>query len=77
MPTETSDNWIIFSARPELIIRNMLENPEMNAVDGTIDIGDRCYLVNKGNVEFIVNVHPKETTAVGNPLVRKIMMKGN
>ena len=77
MPTINGDNWIIFQARPELIIKCMLENPDTGEVDGAIDISDRVYPVSKGVVEFIVHVHPEETSAVGNPLVREMMMRGN
>lgn len=73
VPTANGENWIFFSAMPEKVIADMLENPETNKVDGYIEIYD-IYPVSRDNVEYIVYVHPHEVKPVENPFVRKLLM---
>ena len=65
--------WIIFSARAEKIIEDMLENPDTNKVDGRIIIKD-VIQQSKDIVEFVVHVHPNEITMNENPYVREILL---
>ena len=67
------DSWVIFSARAEKVIEDMLENPDNDKVAGRIEIQD-IYAISKDQVEFVVYVHPLEMRAQENPYVRKIMM---
>ena len=64
--------WIIFSARAEKIIEDMLENPDTNKVDGTVIIKD-VIQVSKDNVEFVVHVNPNQFIMTENPYVREIL----
>ena len=73
VPTNNNESWIIFSARAESVISDMLEDPDTDKVGGKIEIHD-VYPINKDVVEFIVYVHPKEMTSQENPHVRRIMM---
>ena len=66
------ENWIMFSARAEKIIEDMLENPDTDKVDGSIEIHD-VHPISKDNIEFIVYVHPKEMKSSENPYIRKIL----
>ena len=63
-------NWIMFSARAEKIIEDMLENPDTDKVEGSIEIHD-VHPLTKENIEFVVYVHPKEMRASENPYIRK------
>lgn len=76
VPTPNNESWIIFSARAEEIIRNMLEDEFTNAVGGELEIHE-VHQVNKGLVEFIIYIHPKEMKSRENPYVRKILVGGN
>ena len=62
----------MFAARAEKIIEDMLEDPETDKVDGSIEIHD-VHPISKDNIEFIVYVHPKEMKASENPYIRKIL----
>lgn len=73
VPTSNNESWIIFSARAEKVIEDMLENPDTDKVAGKIEIHD-VYPINKDVVEFIVYVHPAEMKSQENPYVRRIMM---
>ena len=66
------ENWIMFAARAEKIIEDMLEDPATDKVDGSIEIHD-VHPISKDNIEFIVYVHPKEMKASENPYIRKIL----
>ena len=62
----------MFSARAEKIIEDMLENPDTDKVEGSIEIHD-VHPLTKENIEFVVYVHPKEMRASENPYIRKIL----
>lgn len=66
------EDWVIFSAAPENIIRDMLSNPASEKVDGTIKIQD-IYPISKDIVEFLVYVYPKEVSFEENAHVRAII----
>lgn len=65
--------WIIFSARAEKIIEDMLENIDTNKVDGRLEIKEVIQL-SKDSVEFVVHVHPNEVQMTENPYVREILL---
>lgn len=73
LPTANNESWIIFSARVEKVIEDMLEDPDTDKVSGRIEMHD-VYPINKDVVEFIIYVHPAEMKSQENPYVRKIMM---
>ena len=73
VPTNNKESWIIFSARAEKVIEDMLEDPDTDTVSGKIEIHD-VYPINKDVVEFIVYVHPAEMKSQENPYVRSIMI---
>ena len=90
VPTPDKESWILFSARPEAIIYDMLENPEpykwiknpdggtdigITKVDGEIEIYEVCP-ISKGVVEYVIYVHPENMKSnKGNPLIYN-MIKG-
>ncbi len=71
--TNNKESWIIFSARAEKVIEDMLEDPDTDRVSGKIEIHD-VYPINKDTVEFIIYVHPAEMKSQENPYVRRIML---
>ena len=71
--TNNNESWIIFSARAEKVIEDMLEDQETDMVNGKIEIHD-VYPISKDTVEFIIYVHPQEMKSQENPNVRRIMM---
>lgn len=73
VPTNNNESWIIFSARAEKVIEDMLEDPDTDRVSGKIEIHD-VYPINKDTVEFIIYVHPTEMKSQENPYVRRIML---
>ena len=73
IPTTNKESWIFFSARPEKVIEDMLEDPDTDKVNGGIDISGRVYQINKDVVEYIVYVHPQEMKSSENPLVRQLL----
>jgi hypothetical protein len=73
VPTNNNESWIIFSARAEKVIEDMLEDPDTDMMAGKIEIHD-VYPINKDVVEFIIYVHPMEMKSQENPHVRKIML---
>lgn len=66
-------SWIIFAARAENVIRNMLEDPNTGTVKGDIEIHD-VYRISKDVLEFIVYVHQNKMKTEENPYVRQILM---
>lgn len=73
IPTNNNESWIIFSARAEEVIKDMLEDPDTDMVSGNVEIHD-VYPINRDVVEFIVYVHPMEMKSQENPHVRRIML---
>ena len=73
LPTVNNESWVVFSARVEKVIEDMLENPDTDAVSGRIEIHD-VSPISKDVVEFIIYVHPQEMVSNENPHVRRIMM---
>lgn len=70
--TGTKDSWVVFAARPDEVIRNMLTNPATNKVDGRMEIVD-IVPITKDTVEYTVYVHVNETESAENPEVRKLL----
>lgn len=71
--TTNGDMWVFFSAMPEKIIADMLENPDPETNNGRIEIVD-CYPVSSGVLEYIVYLHPEEAMMKDNIFVRKLLM---
>ena len=71
-----NETWVLFSAMPEKIISDMLENPETNRVEGYIEIND-VYPISQGVLEYIVYVHPAEMRLTEHPLVRELLLGGD
>lgn len=72
MKTGSKESWIVFAARPDAVIRNMLTNPETNKVDGRMEIIN-IIPITKDIVEYTVYVHVNETESTENPEVRKLL----
>jgi len=73
IPTNANESWILFSARADKIIEDMLEHPGTDTVAGRISIDGRVYQINKDTVEFVVYVHPNEIESSEDPLVRQLL----
>lgn len=70
--TTAKESWIFFSARPEKIIEDMLQDPKTDKVIGRIHIPE-VFQINKDVVQFVVYVHPGEMATSENPLVRQLL----
>lgn len=62
---------VIFSARVDKIIEDMLTNPRTNQVDGAIEIKE--VYINKDVIHFTVYLHPSEMKVESNPLVKEFL----
>jgi hypothetical protein len=71
--TNNKEQWVIFSAAPENVIRDMLTDKVSKEVIGRIQIQD-VYPISKDIVEFLVYVHPNEMKIKENPHVRQILL---
>lgn len=71
--SNTGENWIIFAAAAENVIKDMLTEKETNKELGRIQIMD-IYPISKDVVEFICYVHPAEVQLKENPYVRQILL---
>jgi len=69
------DLWVLFSAMPEKIIADMLEDPESDDPNsnGLIEIVDVCP-VSSGVLEYVVYLHPIDVKREENIFVRKLLM---
>jgi hypothetical protein len=70
--TGTKDSWIVFAARPDAVIKNMLTDPTTNKVNGRMEIVD-IVPITKDTVEYTVYVHVNEVESSENPEVRKLL----
>lgn len=68
----TNQSWVFFEARPEEIIRDMLEDPDYNVTEGKIVI-ENVIKVNDNLYEYIVHVHANELEQTTNPEVRRML----
>ena len=68
---DSNNSCIIFSARPELIIEDMLTDPSTGKVNGTIEIKD--VYPNKDVVHFVIYLHQAEVKAAVNPFVKELV----
>ena len=55
--TTNKESWIVFSARADKIISNMLEDIDTDALNGFLEISS-VNVINQSLVEFIVYIHP-------------------
>lgn len=62
---------VIFSARVEAIIEDMLSNPATGKVDGTIEIKE--VYENKDTIHFTIYLHPEKSNSNINPLVKELV----
>lgn len=62
---------VIFSARVDSIIADMLSNPSTDEVDGAIEIKE--VYINKDVIHFTVYLHPSEMKVESNPLVKEFL----
>lgn len=72
MKTGSKESWIVFAARPDAVIRNMLTDPSTNKVEGRMEIVS-IVPITKDTVEYTVYVHVNETESNENPEVRKLL----
>ena len=72
MKTSSKDSWIVFAARPDAVIRNMLTDPSTNKIEGRMEIVS-IVPITKDTVEYTVYVHVNETESNENPEVRKLL----
>lgn len=72
MKTSSKDSWIVFAARPDAVIRNMLTDPSTNKIEGRMEIVS-IVPITKDTVEYTVYVHVNETESAENPEVRKLL----
>lgn len=68
---DSNNSCIIFSARPEAIIEDMLSDPETGKVNGTIEIKE--VFPNKDVVHFIIYLHQAEVKTTVNPFVKELV----
>lgn len=71
--TRGGNNWLIFSARPELILADMLAEEGTDKVDGKVII-QNTRQVDKSNVLFTVYVHKNLSANVEDPYIRQLIM---
>jgi hypothetical protein len=76
IPKKIVDNngktWIVFSAKTDEIIKDMLSDPKTNKLNGRIEIR---YInqINKDSVELIVYVHTGDVELYDDPIVRQLL----
>jgi len=68
---DSRNSMIVFSARVESIIQDMLTNPRTKIVDGVIEIKE--IYVNRNVVHFTVYVHPSQMPIENNDMVRALI----
>lgn len=73
VPTSTKESWVIFSAAPENIIADMLQDQNSGKLPGRIIIQD-VIPINKDVVEFTVHLNPSDMKLRENPHVRQILL---
>lgn len=65
--------WIMFAARADKIIENMLEDPDTNKVPGSLHIV-QTVPITKDNVEFICHLYEGEKRVVYNTEIRELLV---
>jgi hypothetical protein len=66
-------SWIIFAAKSDEIIKDMLEDPDTNKLNGRLEIRS-VNQINKDAVEFIVYIHTGDIELQEDPIVRKLLL---
>lgn len=74
--TKTKKKWVIFSAAPENVIKDMLTEVGTNKLPGRMQIVD-IYPLTDDIVEFLVYMHPEDTTMDEDPYVRQFLIGDN
>lgn len=70
--TTEKKSWVIFSAAPEKIIRDMLADPSTGRVQGKLRIV-RTYAISKSVVEYVVHLDPTDLELQEDQHVRQIL----
>lgn len=71
--TNTKEDWVIFSAAPENVLKDFLTEVSTNKLPGRMEIKD-VYPISKDIVEWTIHMHPADTRLKEDPHVRQILL---